>query len=404
MCKKKNKIVLSFIVFLLTFVSVGQVTAYGQKQVDDIPEIYVVKKGDTLWQISKMWYGDGSKWTVIWEKNKKIKNPHRIYPGQTILIGPEVEKIEEPTAPPPQPVEIPEPAAVKAVPQIPEAIETKAVPQIPEIAYKKEATVRILFTNNSNGKLKDCNCPTDPYGGLAERVSLMREYRERYSDILLLDSGGYFGLSRVEKNGPIVLELMELMEYDTWGIGDQELYHGLARFLNSFGSSSDSIVNASLSTKDGNPVFTPYRIFTVQDVRIGILGLLAEETFRFFPADNRDFTVENPDSTLTRFLPELKRSCDYIVVLSQRGREKDIETAKKWPGIDLIIGGHSQTLLEKAIHISDCRIVQAGKNGGRVGEILVRFDQEKEVTDFAYKLFKVTDRYKISPDIQKIIE
>ena len=267
-----------------------------------------------------------------------------------------------------------------------------------------ESTVRILFTNNSNGKLVDCNCPTDPYGGLAERVNLIREYREYYSEFLLLDSGGYLGLSDVERRGSVVLKLMGIMEYDAWGIGDQELYHGLARFLSRFGSSCDSIVNASLSTKDGKPVFTPYRIFTVQDVRIGILGLLAEETFRFFPADNRDFTVENPDSTLTRFFPELKRSCDYIVVLSQMGREKDVETAKKWPGIDLIIGGHSQTLLEKAIHVSDCHIVQAGKNGGRVGEILVRFDPEKKVTDFEYKLFEVTDRYKISPDIQKIIE
>ena len=80
-----------------------------------------------------------------------------------------------------------------------------------------EKTVRILFTNNSNGKLVDCNCRNDPYGGLAERVSLVREYRAQHPDLLLLDSGGYLGLSDVDRKGPIVFNLMDIMGYHAWG-------------------------------------------------------------------------------------------------------------------------------------------------------------------------------------------
>ncbi len=48
---------------------------------------YVVKKGDCLWNIAKMFYGDGSKYTIIYNANKdKIKNPNLIYPGQILVI------------------------------------------------------------------------------------------------------------------------------------------------------------------------------------------------------------------------------------------------------------------------------------------------------------------------------
>lgn len=48
---------------------------------------YTVVKGDCLWNIAKKFYGDGSKWTKIYNANKsKIKNPNLIYPGQKLTI------------------------------------------------------------------------------------------------------------------------------------------------------------------------------------------------------------------------------------------------------------------------------------------------------------------------------
>jgi LysM repeat protein len=48
---------------------------------------YTVAKGDTLWAIAKKYYGDGSKYTKIFEANKGVlKNPNVIYPGQVLTI------------------------------------------------------------------------------------------------------------------------------------------------------------------------------------------------------------------------------------------------------------------------------------------------------------------------------
>ena len=50
------------------------------------PEVYTVKKGDTLWDISGMYLEAPWLWPDLWEVNPSIKNPHLIYPGDRISL------------------------------------------------------------------------------------------------------------------------------------------------------------------------------------------------------------------------------------------------------------------------------------------------------------------------------
>lgn len=50
------------------------------------PNVYVVKRGDTLWDISKKFLSKPWRWPEIWASNKHVKNPHWIYPGDKLLL------------------------------------------------------------------------------------------------------------------------------------------------------------------------------------------------------------------------------------------------------------------------------------------------------------------------------
>ena len=75
---------------------------------------YVVKKGDTLWGISRDQLSDPHLWRRLWEENKFISNPNRIYPGDRLGL-PGKEIAPAPLAPPaPAPVaEAPKPEPAK---------------------------------------------------------------------------------------------------------------------------------------------------------------------------------------------------------------------------------------------------------------------------------------------------
>lgn len=63
------------------------------------PTVYVVQKGDTLWDITDRFFKDPFYWPNLWSRNPAIGNPHFIYPGQKLRIL--SDRIEVVSAPPP---------------------------------------------------------------------------------------------------------------------------------------------------------------------------------------------------------------------------------------------------------------------------------------------------------------
>jgi LysM repeat protein len=67
-------------------VSTETATGSGPVLAPNAPDSYVVKRGDTLWGIAKMFLRDPWYWPEIWQVNPQVQNPHLIYPGDTLRL------------------------------------------------------------------------------------------------------------------------------------------------------------------------------------------------------------------------------------------------------------------------------------------------------------------------------
>jgi LysM repeat protein len=63
-----------------------EVPSSGIPLAPNAPDSYVVKRGDTLWGIAKVFLRDPWFWPEIWQVNPQIQNPHLIYPGDTLRL------------------------------------------------------------------------------------------------------------------------------------------------------------------------------------------------------------------------------------------------------------------------------------------------------------------------------
>jgi hypothetical protein len=125
----------------------------GQQGKEETKEgVYVVKKGDTLWDLSEEYFRDPFLWPTLWQRNQYITNPHWIYPGNPIRFGP-MEKGKAPPAKPveakppePVPPEVKPPAAKPEIaerPPVEEKPVEKVVPGVtpPTVALKHEVGI-----------------------------------------------------------------------------------------------------------------------------------------------------------------------------------------------------------------------------------------------------------------------
>ena len=75
---------LSILALLVSLVFAGALQAVELNE--DVPEVYIVKKGDTLWGISEMYLQEPWLWPELWDVNPQVDNPHLIYPGDELYL------------------------------------------------------------------------------------------------------------------------------------------------------------------------------------------------------------------------------------------------------------------------------------------------------------------------------
>ncbi len=213
--------------------------------------------------------------------------------------------------------------------------------------------------------VNDMHAAVDNFPKLAWIVDSLKVL---YPDMLLLAAGDNQTGNPVndqypEKGWPVI-DLMNATGFDLSAVGNHEFDTGPEGFGNLAKKADFSFICANVSQDSSVDVkISPYKIITLPNgLRLAFLGLLqlGQNGIPDSHPDNlRGFSFRSPFETAPEYL-WLKDSSDIFIALTHIGFEEDVKLAETMPaGIDLIIGGHSHTRVEKEQIHNGIMITQA---------------------------------------------
>ncbi|MCU0458303.1 MAG: metallophosphoesterase, partial [Bacteroidales bacterium] len=236
--------------------------------------------------------------------------------------------------------------------------------------------------------------------------------RTLYPDLLLVaagdnQTGNPINDQYPEKGFPVI-DLMNAVGFNLSAVGNHEFDTGPEGFSNLAGKAKFSFICANVSGGDQYALkISPYKIFTLPNgLRLAFLGLLqlGQNGIPDSHPDNvRDFVFRSPFDTAPGFL-WLKDSSDIFIALTHIGFEEDVKLAETMPaGIDLIIGGHSHTRVEKEQIHNGILITQA-ENKLKYGTLIkLAVNSNGQVTR-TMQLIDIRNSKKENPGIRAMVD
>ena len=267
-------------------------------------------------------------------------------------------------------------------------------------------TLTILHTNDFHARFEpiskyDGPCGAEDntegkcFGGTARLVNAIAEARGRTNNAILVDGGDQFQgtLFYSYYKGKMAAEFMNKLGYDGMTVGNHEFDDG-PEVLAGFMDAVDFPILMSNADVSAEPLLADKlaksTVIERGGEKIGLIGLTPQDTDELAsPGDNVTFSdpvtaVQGEVDALTAM------GVNKIIVLSHSSYAVDQRVAAQTTGVDVIVGGHSNTLLSNTndraegpypTMVGDTAIVQAYAYGKFLGELNVTFDDAGNITE-----------------------
>jgi 2',3'-cyclic-nucleotide 2'-phosphodiesterase (5'-nucleotidase family) len=271
--------------------------------------------------------------------------------------------------------------------------------------------VQILHTNDTHSFISEGTHGNG--GGSARLKSLIEFYKEKAADEgvanLTFDAGDFLegNTYYMAEKGRASFNVHNQMGYDMVTLGNHDYLMG-PRELDKMLGEIDlkfSFLAANLEISSEFPnirkKIKPFKEIEIAGVKVAILGLTTNEVFYAWSFKSNKIT--DPFKSAEKYEKILKeRKNDFVIALTHIGLSKDKQLAEKTKNIDLIVGGHSHTIMTKAEYVKNKNkkmvpIVQAGLHTEYLGRLIVDLEKGKPLKVVSYELIPV--KYE-SEDVQ----
>jgi len=218
-------------------------------------------------------------------------------------------------------------------------------------------------------------------GGMAILKAYLDSLRAVYPNALLLHAGDEFTGSPIcaLTKGLSQIDLLNRLQPDAMALGNHEFDYGREILRQRLREAQFPILSANLRDTSADTLFAqPYLIRKVGKVRVGIVGLMTPDLPRLTLPDHvAGLRVEDPIPVMRRYARMLADSADLLIALTHLGWKADSTLAAHVGDIDVIVGGHSHTVLKEPREVNGVIIVQAGSRGRYVGVLRLWVDLER---------------------------
>jgi 5'-nucleotidase len=254
----------------------------------------------------------------------------------------------------------------------------------------------ILHTNDTHSQVEPTeksSSKTADMGGYARRMGVINQIREQEKNVILLDAGDfsqgtpYFNFY----NGRVEIDALNKMKYDAITVGNHEFDNGIDTLAVILAKANIPILSSNYQV-DSTPLkslMQPYMILKKAGLKIGIMAINVEPKGLIIESNYKGLVFKNALQSaidMSTFLKKEKK-CEVIICLSHLGADttkneiNDFEIAHKTRYIDVIIGGHSHSMITnntvKNVAGKPIVIAQMAKSGLYLGKVELELEKKK---------------------------
>jgi 5'-nucleotidase len=242
---------------------------------------------------------------------------------------------------------------------------------------------------------------------MARRATVVKQTRQASQNVLLLDAGNALYATtgpNVDAKGQYMIEAMNRLGYDAMLLGDMDFTLGIDVLKQRIAEAKFPVLSANVYVGGTEKLLAePYVLRQFGGQTVAIIGITSRALSATAPTSGSEpLVVSDPVESLKKVMGGLKGKADIFIVLSNLGFSEDNALAAQVPGISVIVGGRSSTLLQEPWKdpTNGTIVVQAGFQGEWMGQVTASFNANGKMTSYKGTTLLLTRDYADDPDVR----